>query len=182
MASIAAWVRLAFEHISKKPLEKITRLQLEAEHKKDIEKKRLAEEFSSKQDLLIDDAKKDLEIQNIEDDEVRQRLLKDIEKLRSERDEMMRSTRSPSLSPREQEILKAAAEDGHGLIVIGEYLNGRSIQAGKKSLGSSEMKEFKLYKEALEWLERKGLVEQRGIEGSIYELTGRGWEVAHEIK
>jgi len=179
VASIAAWIRLAFEHISKNPLEKITRLQLDAEHKQDIEKNRLAQIFSTKQDLLIDDAKKDQEIQRIEDEVIKLRLQQEIENLREERDQKLGSQSVSEFDYRETALLQSAAKYGEGEILVCIYVDDQYIQSGASTLGKKDKKDFKLFEDALKELVRKGLVEQK--EKGLFELTGRGWEAAEQI-
>lgn len=86
------WVRLAFSFLSKRPFEHIDDLHLDAEHRKTIRKTQLersrAELFASKESELIGRAKRDEEILEIENEQLKEKLIQEIEALRLQRDRM----------------------------------------------------------------------------------------------
>lgn len=92
VAATAHWVRYIFGMISKKPLELIDNLDLEAQHKRAIRQAELEQSrtklFSIKETELIDRAKRDEEVERISDKSEREKLKNELERLRRERDEL----------------------------------------------------------------------------------------------
>ncbi|MNL38318.1 hypothetical protein D3C87_1605210 [compost metagenome] len=164
-------------------------LLLTSEHIKTIKKTELEQArsklFANKEAELIDRAKRDEAVLEIEDETLKAKLKQEIDALRLERDSMSRDLNKSSsahmLSSEETEILKAAAKDGKGTISKNEYLSGRNIQAGSLTFGEGGNREFVKYNAALNSLLSKGLVSEVGHKGQIFELTDAGWQLVDSL-
>lgn len=189
VAASAAWIRLIFEFISRKPLEVIDNLHIESEHRKTILKTKLEKSrtnyFASKEEELIERAKRDYEVKSIEDEDLKRKLMDEIDDLRRERDQMSHnldtSIAAHQLSSTELDLLKAAATKGNGRITRNEYLEGRSIQTGGLMFGGDSPREFAKYETALNSLVSKGLVKSTSSQGILFELTNSGWTLADAL-
>lgn len=189
VAASAAWIRLVFEFISRRPLEAIDNLYIESEHRKTIHKTRLersrASFFAEKEEELIERARRDYKVQAIEDEELKQKLAQEIESLRRKRDRMSEtlnaSKSAHQLSPLESEMLKAAAKDGGGTIAKNEYLEGRTIQIGRIIFGEGSPRDFAKYESALRSLASKDLIKSMGGKDVLFELTDSGWQLADAL-
>ncbi len=194
VAVSAHWVQYLFGLISRKPSELIDVLYLEAEHKKTIYQTKLEESrselFAVKEQELIERAKRDEEVAGIEDDEAKEKLAAQLEKLRRERDQLSSQLKDQekfgkptayNLSNEAVEILKAASENKNGTIIKPQTLGGRSVQAGGKSFGSENSREYSKYEAALEELMEKGLVKPTGSKGEMFDMTHKGWQVADAL-
>lgn len=194
VAASTHWIQLVFVIISRKPAGLIDNLRLEAEHRKTIRQTELEQSrsdlFAVKEQELIERAKRDEEVAGIEDEEAKEKLATQLEILRRERDQLsaqlknQTSAEKPTaynLSPEAVEILKAASEDKNGRILKPRSIGNRSIQAGKKSFGSEGSREFAQYDGALDELVMHGLIKNLGGKGEVFELTGKGWQVADAL-
>lgn len=85
------------------------------------------------------------------------------------------------ISKEAAELLKAASEDEHGMIIKAEYIGGQQIQVGKRSFGESSRREFSKWEAALRELVESGLATERGYKGEVFELTHEGWAVADAL-
>lgn len=85
------------------------------------------------------------------------------------------------LSTEAAELLKAAAEDEHGMIMKTEYIGGQQIQAGSRSFGESSRREFSKWEAAIRELVENGLATDRGYKGEMFELTHEGWAAADAL-
>lgn len=182
------WIRLVFNFISKRPFEYMDNLHLDSEHRKTIRKTQLeqsrADLFASKESELIERAKRDKEVLEIEDDQLKEKLRLEIEELRRERDRMssdLGDANSLHLSSTEQEMIKTAAQDKTGRITKTQHIGGRSIQVGSRSFGEQSSRDFSKYDSALNSLVAKGLVTNVGSSGGTFELTHAGWQVADSL-
>lgn len=187
-AVCSPWIKFAFAYLSRRPFEYIDNLYLDAEHKKTIRKTELeqsrAQLFAGKETELIERAKRDKEVLEIEDETVQERLRAELERLRSERDRMshgLYSSETVQLSPTEKELLKLAANSGSGAISRNEYLSGRNIQVGSSTFGADSTKDFARYDSALRSLTAKDLVRSVGAGNNMFELTHTGWQVAEAL-
>jgi hypothetical protein len=186
---LSPWIRLGFGLLSKLPFEKIDNLHLDSEHKKTIRKTQLEQSrsafFASKESELIERAKRDEEVLEIEDEQLKEKLKSEIDALRRERERMsidLSAERSDArLSPQEREILKAAAQDKSGSIMRMSYIGGRTIQAGRLTFGEESSRDFARYDSALNDLVSKGLVIAVGHKGEMFELTHSGWQLADAL-
>ncbi|WP_269790583.1 hypothetical protein [Stenotrophomonas sp. Iso1] len=186
---VSPWVRLGFGLLSRRPFEYIDNLHLDSEHKKTLRKTQLEQSrsafFASKESELIERAKRDEEVLEIEDEKLKEKLKKEIDALRREREEM-----SVALTDREngarvsaqgREILKAAAQDKSGSIMRMSYIGGRTIQAGRLTFGEGSSRDFAKYDSALSDLVSSGLVSTVGNKGEMFELTHAGWQLADAL-
>lgn len=191
-AILTPWSRYVFEHLSQKPFSLRDRLQINADHQRTILQTELEEArselFGQKEEELIDRARRDDEIANIEDEEVKQRLVSELAALRAERDKLsslVSSTRASAdpnvLSKESVSLIKAAANNKRGTIMTPRTLNGRSINAGDSVFGDRDAKSYALYESALEELEVQGYVKPKGSKREIFELTHKGWQIAESL-
>ncbi len=188
VAATAHWVRYIFGMISKKPLELIDNLDLEAQHKRAIRQAELEQSrtklFSIKETELIDRAKRDEEVERISDKSEREKLKNELERLRRERDELYEeafNNKNINLSEEARSLLLAAASDKNGIILKPQTLGSRSIQAGGSNFGHESQRDYAKYEAALEELVSYELAKDRGFKGEMYELTHAGWELASSI-
>lgn len=188
VAVCSPWIKLAFSYLSRRPFEYIDNLHLHAEHKKTIRRTELersrSELFASKETELIERAKRDEEVLQIENESVQEQLKAELELLRKERDRMshgLYGSEAVQLSPTERELLALAAKSGSGTISRNEYLSGRSIQVGATTFGADSTKDFAKYDSALRSLISKEFVRSMGAGGSSFELTHTGWQIADTL-
>ena len=66
-------------------------------------------------------------------------------------------------------------------LVLGRPKSGQEIQAGGKSFGKTNRKEFTRWESALNTLVSNSLVTTRGHKGEFFELTHEGWTVAESL-
>lgn len=186
---VSPWLRLGFGLLSKRPFEHIDNLHLDSEHKKMIRKTQLEQSrsafFASKESELIERAKRDEEVLEIEDEQLKEKLKREIDALRRERERMSvglnEYENDVRLSAQEREILKAAAQDKSGSIMRMSYSGGRTIQAGSRTFGEESSRDFAKYDSALNNLVSKGLVSAVGRKGEMFELTHAGWQLADAL-
>lgn len=191
VAASTSWIQYIFGVISRKPSGLIDNLYLEAEHKKTIRQAELEQSrsdlFAVKEKELIDRAKRDEEVAGIEDDAAKERLAAQIESLRQERDQLSAQLKNQStigkpsantLSKEAIEIIKAASESESGTIIRPRSIGERTVQAGEKTFGSENSRDFAKYDAALDELIKKNLVKALGAKGEVFELTSNGWQVA----
>ncbi|MBB3777502.1 hypothetical protein FHY16_000223 [Xanthomonas campestris] len=186
---VSPWIRLGFGYLAKRPFEYMDNLNLDSEHKKNIRKTQLeqsrADFFAGKESELIKRAKRDEEILEIEDAQLKEKLKQEIDALRREREKMSVDLGGQSeavhMSTPEREILKAAAQDKSGSIMIMSYISGRIIQAGSRTFGEGGGRDLSKYDSALKNLVSKNLVSAVGHKGEMFELTHAGWQLADEL-
>ncbi len=194
VAASTHWVRLVFSWVSRKPLELMDILDLEAEHKKTLHQAKLEQSRSKvlavKEEELIERAKRDEAVAGIEDSEAKERLAAQLDAMRRERDLLSEQLKqqgnvgTPSLaqlSQEEAEILSAAASQKNGSIIKPKSIGARTIQAGGHSFGQDSPREFAKYEEALDNLITMELVKEVGAKGEMFTLTSRGWKVADAL-
>ncbi len=177
VAASTHWLKYLFFLVARTPLERIENINLEAEHKKTIRQAELEQvrvDLAAKRESeLIDRAKRDESIAEILDESKKSELEKKIKKIRSERD--------IKLSDVARELLLAAAEEDHGIIMVPKTIGEQSIQAGKKSFGKKSKRDYAAYESALNELVASGYVQPVGHKGEIYELTHEGWQLADAL-
>ncbi len=191
VALATPWIHFFFGFIARRPSFLIDNLYLEAEHKKTIRQTELEQSrsnlFAVKEKELIERAKRDDEVANIEDDATKAKLTDQLEKLRQERDKISEQLREQTqigahsthnLSKPALEILTAAAKDGRGVIMRMRAINNRAIQAGNFQFGFLSPRDFAKYDSALDELFQHGLVKGIGAKGDSFELTSAGWELS----
>lgn len=190
VAATTHWLKYLFNLIERKPKGLIENLQLEAEHKKTIKQTQLEQSrsdlFAVKEKELIDRAKRDEAVADIEDSETKEKLIKQLDSIRTERDilsnELQRKQQPEnSLSKEAKEILLAASSDDRGNIMKISTTSDRTIQAGKNTFGSEDQKSFVKYEAALEQLVENSFVKELGHKGEVFEITHKGWELAEAL-
>lgn len=187
---ITPWLKLLFGWLSRRAYEKLNSQELEREHKYIAEKNKLenerAVELANKEKELIDQAKRDIDIDKLEDDQVKQNLREEIEKLRNERDQASKQLFGEpniiQIDEEEKEVLKAACLDKNGQIMRRTFIGGRFIQAGNLQLGKDNNMEFLKYDEALKSLKAKELIQDIGQKGEIFEISYKGWNLISKLE
>ena len=190
VAATTHWVRFIFGIIARKPLELIDNMHLDAEHKRAIRQTELEQSrsklFSIKEEELIDRAKRDEEVAGFTDEAVKQKLNAELESLRRERDnlynEINNNDETIKLSKEAQQLLITASSVKNGVIMKPQSLNNRHIQAGGKSFGIKDQRDYAKYEAALEELITYDLVIDRGHKGEFYELTHAGWQLSSKLQ
>lgn len=91
------------------------------------------------------------------------------------------SSRKTGVSEEAAVLLKAAAQDTHGVIMKIAVVGGRFIQAGGKTFGGEGGRESAKWEHALNELVNSKYVVERGRKGEVFELTHEGWALADEI-
>ena len=190
VAATAHWLKFLFCIIERKPKELVDNIQLEAEHKKTIKKYKLeksrSELFAVKENELIDRAKRDEAVEDIEDLEAKEKLISQLNSIRAERDMLsneLQSKQQPenTLSKEAKEILVAASSDDNGSIMKLSTIGDRAIQAGKSSFGSKDQKLFVKYEAALDQLVERDFVKDLGHKGEVFEITHKGWGLVETL-
>ncbi len=85
------------------------------------------------------------------------------------------------LSGEAVELLKAAAEGGHGQLLKLSFIGGRVVQAGVRQFGGESAREAARWEDALNELLAEKLVEVRGYKGEIFSLTNAGWKMIENL-
>ncbi len=186
---LSPWISYVVAYLSKKPHHLVDLIQLDSDHQKTLRKTELeqsrSEFFANKETELIDRAKRDQAIQDIDDEELKSRLALQIESLRRERDELSESLTKTSpkvhFSPPEIDLLTAASAEESGSITRNVWMSGQSIEAGGRTFGEHDKKEYLKYDAALKSLVSKELVQAMGTKGHLYELTYAGWKAAEAL-
>ncbi|HCE1489484.1 TPA: hypothetical protein NGR23_004486 [Vibrio parahaemolyticus] len=190
VAATAYWLKYFFGYIERKPRELLDNLELEAQHKKIIKQTQLEQSrsnlFAVKEQELIERAKRDNEVADIEDSEAKEKLIVRLDAIRAERDRLsqeLQEQRQPenSLSKEAKELLLAASVDKRGNIMKRITLNDRNIQTGNSSFGSNDQKAFVKYESALDELVYLGFVKELGNKGQIFEITHKGWKLVETL-
>ena len=190
VAATTLWLKYLFGLIERKPKELVENLQLEAEHKKTIKQTQLEQSrsdlFAVKENELIDRAKRDEAVADIEDSETKEKLIKQLDSIRTERDmlsnELQRKQQPENtLSKEAKEILVAASSDDRGNIMKIITMSDRNIQAGKNSFGSKDQKSFVKYEAALDQLVEHDFVKELGHKGEVFEITHKGWKLLEAL-
>jgi hypothetical protein len=194
VALITPWLQLLFRFLSSKPLEMIDNINLEAEHKKTIKQTQLEQVrtdfFAYKEKELIDRAKRDEEVASIEDSDTKEKLIAQLQEIRNERDKLSEELETQSnfgtptfytITSEGKELIIAASKDKNGTIIRDRSIGSKEIQAGRKSFGAEDSREYAKYDSALDMLHNHGLVKPVGNRGEIFELTNSGWELAESL-
>jgi hypothetical protein len=190
VAATAHWLKYLFAIIEKKPKELFEELQLEAEHNKTIKQTQLeqsrSELFAIKENELIDRAKRDEAVADIEDSETKEKLVNQLNSIRNERDKLSQELEKKKeeakyqLSKEAEEIVRLASKDKKGRINITSTLRGKTIVVGNKSFSSDDKRTFVKYESGIDQLSTQGLIKQISTSGS-HELTLQGWEMADAL-
>lgn len=146
----------------------------------ELEKKR-ALELANKEKELIDQAKRDEDIEKIEDEQVKENLKREIDDLRKDRLELVNSKNSnlndqQNLNSFEKEILAYLAEDENNFVSKADiYGTGWIIDLGHKRISKrGSNREYLKFEEAMYSLINKKIIYDLRNEGKIFELTNFG--------
>ena len=190
VAASTHWLRYLFGLIERKPRELVENLQLEADHKKTIKQTQLEQSrsdlFAVKEKELIERAKRDEEVADIEDSETKEKLISQLNKIRNEREQLSEELQKKSesydfLSKEAREILMAASKDKNGSILKPNTIGERAIRVNKNTFGSKDQRTFVRYEAGLEQLINEQLVKELGLKGEVFELTHKGWEAVNAL-
>ena len=190
IAASSHWFRYFFGIIERKPRELFDSLILEAEHKNTVKQTELEQSrnqlFAIKEEQLIDRAKRDEAVSDIEDSDTKDKLMQELQLLRKERDKLsidlknVESSKS-KLSTESKDLLRAAAKDKDGLIKKPKTLGERAIHAGRTSFGNGDQRIYARYEAAIKELLKYEHIQEVGSKGEIFELTNVGWEAAEAL-
>lgn len=186
------WIQYFFNLFSKKPSGLIDKLSIEAEHQRTTHQARLEQSRAAlsavQEKELIDRAKRDEEVADIENPEAKEKLTYQLDQLRKERDELSaklrnrpssRNTKSvQNLSPEAITLIKEAAKDKQGIIFKSTTLAESSISIGGKKFGTKGQRDYANWDAALKELLTNRLVTAKG---TGFSLTQKGWEVADSL-
>ena len=177
VAASTHWLKYLFLLVARKPLDLIDTSHLEADHRKMIRQAELeqvrADLAANKESELIERAKRDESISEISDESKKKELEEKIGKIRKERDFKLTNTAI--------DLVSAAASDDKGTIMVPKTLGEQSVQAGNRSFGRKSKRDYAAYKSALNELLSHGYVASVGVDGSIFELTHEGWQLADSL-
>lgn len=190
VALSSPWIRFFFAYFSRIPLELADNVSLNLEHRKAIRQAELertrSDLFAVKEDELIERAKRDEKIAEIDNQEVQAKLNAQIEELRKERDQLSEQVKSQgstlksskNLSRAASEILRAASLSSEGEITMIGTLAGTTIDVGEEQFGGHNSREFARYESGLQELIDFGYVKDRSGKGERFVLTHDGWNTA----
>ena len=173
VSGISPWIRWVFLWLSKRPIELIDTMEIERESErlrfKEEAEQRRASLAASREQELIDRAKRDDEIESILDEEKQEILREQIRAVRDVRD----------LPYTARDILKAAVLAQGRVSVIRTLGGGGEVRSGKISFGQQSKQQLEDYLQGLTNLLQEGLIERikDGGKGQKYELTSSGWEI-----
>ena len=142
-----------------------------------MEKER-AIELANKENELIDQAKRDIDIEKIDDENAKEILKADIDKLRQERNRLAHDNfivKDKKLNSYEKEIIDYLVSNEGKYIGKNEVSYRPSITIGPKEfLEENALREYLNYSEALKSLKAEGLIKDVGNKGKIFELQDKG--------
>lgn len=185
---------LAGAFISYWPMHRKRMLQLrsdsdfeDAKQKKEIERKKMLGELEEE---LIEKAKRDIQVGEIEDNERRLKLQREIDDLRSNKADINSDKTfddnvdwAGELPDKAKEMLLAAVGDGKGEIMRLTTLSGTSFSAGPFQYQNIHSgRELAELEEAIDSLVTHELIRDIGYKGEIFRVTSKGYSVADELK
>ncbi len=110
------WLQFGFLKINTKATSMQSHLKIQAEHHAIVEKSRLETErnklLEQREAELIERAKRDEKVKEIEDKERRKKLQEDVDKLRESADSTMGSKSENQISPEQETMLRILARNG----------------------------------------------------------------------
>jgi len=160
------WINLFFLRLAHKPAIHKNSLQITTDHERLMQQTKLESlrnnMFAKKEEGLIEQAKRDQEVQSIEDDKLRKRLEKEIESLRKERDDLKNAgntklsvSQLKSINPQHSEFQKYV-DSGKldDFIANREIFLTQSVFSTKNIKGSSNAMAF-------------GLIDKAGVNATL---------------
>ncbi|EZQ10221.1 hypothetical protein [Acinetobacter sp. Ver3] len=187
---VTPWLKVLFGWISRSAYERLNSQDLKREHKYLAEKNLLEQERSlelaNKEKELIDQAKRDVDIEQINDENTREILRAEIDKLRQERNQLDHNEnikQYKELTIYEKNILEYLYANEGKYIGKDEVSYRPSITIGSKEyVEESNLRDYLNYADALKSLKSKGLIRDVGKEGRIFELENKGKEYMENFK
>ncbi|MQW91253.1 hypothetical protein GFH30_07255 [Acinetobacter wanghuae] len=189
---ITPWLKVLFGLVSRLAYEKLNSQELVREHKyiaqKNMLEKERANALANKENELIDRAKRDVDIDQIADEETRNKLKIEIDRLRLERNKLINNNKSTDindikeLSEHELELLKKLSEsEDH--CVQKKRINGSDFLMLNK-VNIHEKNDSPTYyriMDAITSLKRKGLIKDLNNEGKLFELSSEAKKLLSKI-
>lgn len=180
------WIRYGFGWAARIPSSLTEELRISAEHSSTLLKAKLErsrnELLAEKEVDLIERAKRDAEVNSINDPEIQKKLMDQLEAVRQERDklneQLIRQNDPTNFDERELKILGRASKHHSGLISVEHSDKGPYLKVNGLILGYGDRREFALYQEAIESLVEKGILQDMGGLGQTFVLTNAGWIVS----
>lgn len=183
------WLKVIFGYATRSAYERINSQELKRENKylseKNLLEKERAVEFANKENELIDQAKRDVDIDQIADEETRNKLKMEIDKLRHERNQLVHPIENKNLqelSDYELDLLyrlntsqdhcvQKKKINGHDFLVIN---NANIHERNNSPLYYRTM-------DAITSLTRKGLLKDLNSEGKLFEMTSDAKKIASKL-
>ena len=188
---ITPWLKVLFGFASRLAYEKLNSQELVREHKylaqKNTLEKERAKALANKESELIDQAKRDVDIDQIKDEETRNKLKMEIEKLRKERNklankESVDKNDIDELSDYELELLyRLNTSQDH--CVQKKRINGQDfLVINNANIYEHNNSPF-YYRtmDAITSLTRKGLLKDLNSEGKLFEMTSDAKKIASKL-
>lgn len=170
---ITPWLKVCFGKIMRIPYEILNTQELNREHKYISEKTKLedsrAQAIANKEIKLIEKARRDEDIESINNQNVKENLKREIEEVRAE------------ITPIEKEILQAASLDQNGQIIRRAVIGNRFIQAGDTVFGQNDSNLFLKYDHALKTLLMKNFIQEVGNRADMFSITTKGWDLISNL-
>jgi hypothetical protein len=95
----------------------------------------------------------------------------------------IRESAEPELSEEARHVLLEAAKDPHGTVLMLKSTGGFHLQAhGQQLVDGNDARVEAAYREAVNDLVRRHLLETRGGKGEVFTLTKRGWRMSDELR
>lgn len=89
----------------------------------------------------------------------------------------------PTLPDKARILLKEASQDKDGIIMFLRYMGGASIQTnGKNLITDKSSRTVAVWEAALNELIKNELALERGHKGEIFQLTGKGYQIADTLE
>ncbi|ATO20331.1 hypothetical protein BS636_11960 [Acinetobacter sp. LoGeW2-3] len=178
---LTPWLKVLFGRISRSAYEQLNSQELVREHKYLAEKNKLekerAIELGNKEKELIEQAKRDEDIDKIEDEKLKESLKREIDQLRKNRNELVHNNSNfehkilKSLSTYEKQLIKEINQSKDGCIQK-KRVNGQNfvLLNGKQINESDNAPTYFRYVDSITSLVKKGLLKDLSSEGKLFEL------------
>jgi hypothetical protein len=95
----------------------------------------------------------------------------------------IREPAEPEISEEARHVLLEAAKDPHGTVLMLKTTGGFALQAhGQQLVDGNDVRVEAAYREAVNDLVSRRLLETRGGKGEVFTLTKRGWRMSDELR
>ena len=185
---ITPWLKVLFGLASRLAYEKLNSQGLVSEHKylaqKNTLEKERAKALADKESELIDQAKRDVDIDKIEDENVKLKLQQEINELRYQRNQILHSKNNINghkfmqIGPYEKTILAAMSQYSSAKL----KRNNKVLTIENLELGFNNKEEYKKYEQALFSLVEQGYIDIIDPEGIYFELNNAGLNLITKLK